>query len=101
MGMMLQECGWGNYERIVMEQQVILIFDVVFVIIEDICVEMVMQLFYKVKYGFWLEGMCKFLQDNKGVVVVCEDVFGVVQELSFYYLLVLVFYVKWFKMEDG
>ncbi|CAJ0892817.1 T6SS effector BTH_I2691 family protein [Ralstonia flatus] len=101
MGMTPQERGWGNYEKTVTEQQVIPTPDAAPVIIEDTRIETVTQPPYKAKHGSRLEGMRKFLQDNKGAVVACEDALGVAQELSLHHLSASVPYVKWLKTEDG
>ncbi|WP_354686776.1 T6SS effector BTH_I2691 family protein [Cupriavidus necator] len=48
--------------------------------------------------GVWvLEGIRKFLLDNKGAVVACEDAIGIAQELSLPHLSAAIPYMDWLK----
>ncbi|MGC0099305.1 T6SS effector BTH_I2691 family protein [Ralstonia pseudosolanacearum] len=100
MGMTPQERAWGNYETEENEQQFIAVPDAPPVVIDDVRTVLITQPTYQKKHGQRLEGMRKFLQDNKGAVVVCEDALGIAQELSLHHLTAAIPYVAWLKETD-
>ncbi|CBJ40371.1 conserved hypothethical protein (plasmid) [Ralstonia solanacearum CMR15] len=100
MGMTPQERAWGNYEVEETDQQIIAVPDAAPVIIDDVRTVLITQPTYPKKHGPRLEGMRKFLQDNKGVVVACEDALGIAQELSLHQLTAAIPYVQWLKETD-
>ncbi|MGA3944375.1 T6SS effector BTH_I2691 family protein, partial [Ralstonia nicotianae] len=100
MGMTPQERAWGNYETEENEQQFIAVPDAPPVVIDDVRTVLITQPTYQKKHGQRLEGMRKFLQDNKGAVVVCEDALGIAQELSLHQLTAAIPYVQWLKETD-
>ncbi|WP_104566245.1 T6SS effector BTH_I2691 family protein [Ralstonia mannitolilytica] len=101
MGMTPQERGWGNYEVEETDQQVIPTPDAAPVIIEEVRTVLVTQPTYQKAHGPRLEGMRKFLQDNKGAVVACEDALGIAQELSLHHLTAAIPYMKWLRETDS
>lgn len=101
MGMTPQERGWGNYEVEETDQQVIPTPDAAPVIIEEVRTVVVTQPTYQKAHGPRLEGMRKFLHDNKGAVVACEDALGIAQELSLHHLTAAIPYVGWLKTTDA
>ncbi|RAS08781.1 T6SS effector BTH_I2691 family protein [Cupriavidus alkaliphilus] len=52
-------------------------------------------------HGPRLEGIRKFLHDNNGVVVACEDPIGIAQELSLHHLSAAIPYMDWLKETDS
>ena len=101
MGMTPQERGWGNYEVEETDQQVIPTPDAAPVIIEEVRTVVVTQPTYQKAHGPRLEGIRKFLHDNKGAVVACEDALGITQELSLHHLTAAIPYVGWLKTPDA
>lgn len=56
---------------------------------------------YAEVHGSRLEGIRKFLLDNKGAVVACEDAIGIAQELSLHHLSAAIPYMDWLKETDS
>ncbi len=100
MGMTPQERGWGNYETEENEQQFIAVPDAPPVVVDDVRTVLITQPTYQKKHGPRLEGMRKFLQNNKGAVVACEDALGIAQELSLHHLTAAIPYIAWLKETD-
>ncbi|AST86455.1 T6SS effector BTH_I2691 family protein [Ralstonia solanacearum species complex bacterium KE101] len=101
MGMTPQERAWGSYEVEETDQQVIAVPDAPPVVIDDVRTVLITQPTYQQKHGTRLEAMRKFLLDNKGAVVACEDALGIGQELSLHHLTAAIPYIKWLKDTDG
>lgn len=55
---------------------------------------------YKDMHGPRLEQIAELLQNEKGVVVACEDAIGIAQELSLHHLTAAMPYVAWLKQVD-
>lgn len=100
MGMSPQERAWGNYEVEETDTQVFAMPEAPPVIIEDVRSVLMTQPTYQKAHGPRLEGMRKFLLDNKGAVVACEDALGIAQELSLHHLSAAIPYVQWLKEAD-
>ncbi|SPA56467.1 T6SS effector BTH_I2691 family protein [Cupriavidus taiwanensis] len=56
---------------------------------------------YAEAHGPRLEGIRKFLLDNNGAVVACEDAIGIAQELSLHHLSAAIPYMDWLKETDS
>ncbi len=100
MGMTPQEQGWGNYETEETDQQFMAMPDAPPMVIADARTVLVTQPTYQQKHGARLEAMRKFLLDNKGAVVACEDALGIGQELSLHHLTAAIPYIEWLKATD-
>ena len=100
MGLSPQERAWGNYEVEETDVQVFAMPEAPPVIMEDVHSILMTQPTYQKAHGPRLEGMRKFLQDNKGAVVACEDALGIAQELSMHHLSAAIPYVQWLNEKD-
>ncbi len=100
MGSTPQERAWGSYEIVENDQQIIAVPDAAPVVIEAFRTITITQPAYMAKHGPRLEGIRKFLHDNKGAVVACDDALGVAQELSLHHLSAAIPYVNWLRVAD-